>query len=63
MTDGMEAVSDYFVGNKARHNSIKSMEHSLILEAVLQGDGAMTKAAVQLHIERTKNWLCDISKK
>ena len=62
MTDGMEAVSDYFVGNKARHNSIKSMEHSLILEAILQGDGAMAKAAMQLHLERSKNWLCDISK-
>lgn len=38
------------------------MEHSLILEAVLQGDGAMAKAEMQLHIERSENWLCDISK-
>lgn len=62
MTDGMNAVSDYFVGNKARHNSIKSMEHSLILEAIQRGDGSMAKAAMRLHIERSKNWLSSIAR-
>lgn len=55
--DGMAKVSEYFIGNKARHHSIKSMEHSLILEAIMMSDAPMAKAAMELHLERSKNWI------
>lgn len=55
---GMEKVSEYFVGNKARHSSIKSVEHSLILEGILRGDGEMAEAAMVLHLTRSMKWLC-----
>ncbi len=57
VSQGMERVSDYFVGNKARHSSIKSVEHSLILEGILRGDGEMAEAAMVLHLSRSMKWL------
>ena len=57
MAEGMESIAKYFVGEQSRHYSIKSTEHSLILEGIFKGDGQMAKAAMVLHLERSKNWL------
>lgn len=57
MAEGMESIAKYFVGEQARHYSIKSTEHSLITEGILKGDGEMARAAMILHLERSKNWI------
>lgn len=41
IADGMSKIQHFFVGDEARHSSIKSMEHGLILEAIVQGDSLM----------------------
>lgn len=57
MSQGMNNVSQFFKADKARHTLIRNTEHSLILEAILKGDAEMAKAAMTLHLERSKNWL------
>lgn len=57
MSQGMNNVSLFFKADEARHALIRSTEHSLILEAILKGDPEMAKAAMTLHLERSKNWL------
>lgn len=57
IADGMEKIQRYFVGNKARHSSIKSLEHGLILEALLKRDPIMAQAAMELHLKRSVNWI------
>ena len=57
IADGMSKIQHYFIGNEARHGSIKSMEHGLILEALLKNDPVMAKAAMEMHLKRSINWI------
>lgn len=54
--DGMSKISQYFSRDKAAHFAIKDREHGMILEAIIQGDANMAKAAMELHLTRSKHW-------
>lgn len=57
IADGMSKIQHFFVGDEARHSSIKSMEHGLILEAIVQGDSLMAQSAMELHLKCSLNWI------
>ena len=57
IADRMSKIQHFFVGGEARHSSIKSMEHGLILETIVQGDSLMAQAAMELHLKRSLNWI------
>lgn len=57
IADGMSKIQHFFVGDEARHSSIKSMEHGLVLEAIIRGDSLMARSAMELHLKRSLNWI------
>ena len=55
--NGMSLISSLFQGNKTEHYAIKDTEHGVILQAVLSGDADTAKAAMRLHVLKSRDWL------
>ncbi len=60
--EGMAKIASFFSGNKVTHNAIKDREHGLTLEGILKGNAPMAKAAIEMHLIRSKQWLDPVQK-
>ena len=53
--EGMSRVTHHFEKTQSNYFAMKDREHSTLLEAILQGDAGMAKAALELHLNRSKH--------